>query len=67
MPGGDRTGPFRTKTGKGMGMGKGRNRPGSGPGGYCVCPNCGQKEIHQRGVPCYSILCPECGVKMVKG
>lgn len=57
--------------GRGMGRsgGKGRmggNRPGAGPGGYCVCPNCGEKIIHQAGVPCYSIGCPKCGSNMMR-
>lgn len=74
MPGGDGTGPFGggPGTGRGMGRGGGRarmggNRPGSGPGGDCVCPNCGQRITHQRGVPCYSVNCSKCGTKMVKG
>jgi len=73
MPGGDGTGPFGqgSGTGRGMGRGGGRgrmggNRPGSGPAGDCVCPNCGEKLPHQRGVPCYSVNCPKCGTKMAK-
>ncbi|MFP4395344.1 MAG: hypothetical protein ACLFTI_08785 [Anaerolineales bacterium] len=42
------------------------NRPGSGPGGACVCPSCGHRQPHQRGVPCYSVQCPKCGADMVK-
>ena len=73
MPGGDGTGPFGQGPGAGKGMrrggGRGRmggNRPGSGLGGDCVCPNCGQRVHHQRGVPCYSVNCPKCGTKMAK-
>ncbi|MCK5833148.1 hypothetical protein KAH81_05695 [bacterium] len=55
--------------GRGMGGGRGRgggNRPGSGPGGNCVCPNCGHKITHQVGTPCFSTSCPKCGTRMVK-
>ena len=73
MPGGNGTGPFGQGPGTGGGFGRGGgrgrmggNRPGSGPGGDCSCPNCGQRVPHKRGVPCYSINCPKCGTKIVK-
>jgi predicted RNA-binding Zn-ribbon protein involved in translation (DUF1610 family) len=34
--------------------------------GNCVCPNCGKKIMHDPGVPCYSISCPQCGTKMIR-
>ena len=73
MPGRDGTGPMGQGPvgGGGAGMGKGgRGRMGvsmaAGPGGYCVCPNCGEKTAHQQGVPCSSLACPKCGAKMVR-
>ena len=39
---------------------------GLGPGGECVCPNCGNKVPHQRGVPCYEHSCPKCGQPMTR-
>jgi len=39
---------------------------GLGPGGECVCPNCGTKIPHQRGVPCYEHRCPKCGQAMAR-
>ena len=65
MPGGNGTGPFG---GGPMGGGgrMGGNRPGAGPAGFCVCPKCGSKVSHQRGVPCYSMKCPSCGGAMVR-
>ena len=73
MPGGDGTGPMGQGpgTGRGMGSGGGRgrmggNRPGAGPGGDCVCPNCGAKVSHKVGAPCYDVNCPKCGNRMVR-
>jgi len=37
---------------------------GKGPGGYCVCPKCGYKIEHQRGVPCSSVQCPKCKINL---
>ena len=74
MPYGDGTGPLGQGpgTGRGMGQGGGRgrmdgNRPGAGPGGECICPKCGAKASHRQGVPCYSMNCPSCGTKMLRG
>jgi hypothetical protein len=38
--------------------------PGAGPGGYCVCTNCGIQMEHQRGTPCFYMNCPKCGASM---
>ncbi len=74
MPRGDGTGPTGAGpgTGRGMGMGQGQGlgRMGGftlGPGGNCVCPNCGQKMPHQRGVPCNNVKCSKCGTLMTRG
>jgi len=55
--------------GRGGGRGPGRMGGGkaAGPGGYCVCPNCGHQEPHTVGVPCYQKKCPECGTQMTRG
>jgi len=37
-----------------------------GPGGDCVCPQCGFKVEHQRGVPCTLRKCPQCGTFMIR-
>jgi hypothetical protein len=55
--------------GQGQGRGGGRGRMGGrslGPGGYCVCPSCGNKAPHQRGIPCPRMTCPKCGSKMTR-
>ncbi|MBN1367383.1 MAG: hypothetical protein JW967_05610 [Dehalococcoidales bacterium] len=64
MPRGDGTGPPRNAMGRGGRM-QG-SRPGAGPSGYCVCPSCGERAVHKRGVPCYEMSCPKCGKKMVR-
>lgn len=49
--------------------GRGRNngdKPGSGPGGECVCPNCGYIEKHKVNEPCNKRKCPKCGTVMTK-
>ena len=35
--------------------------------GECVCPDCGIRLPHQRGVPCRTIDCPKCGASMARG
>ncbi len=61
MPGRDGTGP----------TGQGRGRMGgpfaAGPGGVCVCPECGYKSEHARGRPCSQQKCPKCGSPMARG
>ena len=37
-----------------------------GPKGYCVCPKCSEKVLHQAGTPCQETTCPKCGSKMVR-
>lgn len=63
----------RKRGGMGTGGGQGGRRPGrmggplaAGPAGYCVCPQCGQKEPHKRGVPCFARKCPKCGATMTR-
>lgn len=33
---------------------------GKGPEGYCICPKCGYKTKHQKGIPCSTLKCPNC-------
>jgi hypothetical protein len=67
----------RRGVGRGVGGGKGQGRGGQGPGrrggslaagpaGYCLCPQCGQREAHERGIPCVERTCPKCGTEMVR-
>lgn len=78
MPRGDGTGPTGQgpMTGRGMGGGAGRGMGtggkgrmggrGLGPGGECVCPQCGTRAPHERGVPCFQQKCPQCGNQMTR-
>lgn len=40
---------------------------GKGPGGYCVCPRCGYKILHDRGKICSLLECPECKINLIRG
>jgi len=64
------TGYFKPPFGLGGGFGwqrKGRMRGDAyGPGGYCICPKCGHKVDHERGVPCASLKCPKCGINLTR-
>jgi len=42
------------------------DKPGSGPGGDCVCPNCGYTTSHSRLSPCNQRTCPKCGNTMTR-
>lgn len=61
MPGKDGFGSLSGGMGKRQG-----NRKGAGPSGNCICPKCGTKIAHQRGVPCYQTKCPQCETQMVR-
>lgn len=50
------------RRGGGMGMG-GR---GGGATGFCICPKCGYRKAHGRGIPCQEERCPDCGGKLVR-
>jgi hypothetical protein len=37
---------------------------GAGTGGYCVCSDCGERVLHQKGIPCFQERCPKCAKPM---
>lgn len=56
--------------GRGQGGGR-RSQPASGAPGaqqaeFCICPQCGQRKPHERGVPCYTQKCPQCEGSMTR-
>lgn len=40
--------------------------PGSDMRAFCLCPACGTEVLHQRGIPCAQMRCPECDQPMVR-
>lgn len=68
--GGMGTGSGRSGMGGGGGQGQGRGRMGGpmagGALGTCLCPKCGHREAHERGVPCVQRQCPKCGTAMAR-
>jgi len=42
-------GGFGRQSGRGSGRGRMGGPAGAGPGGFCICPNCGTKTPHQVG------------------
>ncbi len=72
MPGGFGMGSGRGGgQGRGAGGGAGRGRMrgpfAAGPGGVCLCPNCGEKLPHVPGQPCNQQKCPKCGAPITRG
>ena len=68
-----RGGQGQGRGGQGQGKGRGNRGPGrmggpkaAGPAGDCVCPKCGRREPHQRGIPCNQRQCPACGAAMAR-
>lgn len=51
-----------------VGAGTGGTGPakGSGTSDSCLCPVCGAKAPHERGIPCFQLNCPQCGKPMVR-
>ena len=70
MPNMNGTGPLGQGPRVGAGRGRGRRgirgakRLGLGGTTECVCPKCGYKEPHTRGIPCSEAKCPNCKTPM---
>ncbi len=61
---------IRIGQGGGQSQGGGLGRMGepkaAGPAGSCVCPQCGQRSPHERGIPCVEQKCPKCGIALTR-
>ena len=62
---------YKPKLGQGFGwqrkgkfMSEIKEAKAKGPGGDCVCPKCGHKSSHPRGVPCSTLKCPNCKISL---
>jgi len=56
-----------SRPGRGGGRGRrGGGGMGLGPGGNCVCPQCGKVVAHRPGTPCSQMKCPACGSLMMR-
>jgi predicted Fe-Mo cluster-binding NifX family protein len=66
--------PIMPRGGRGSGGGSGGRCRGAGAGpgdrtgvsDSCICPACGAKSPHERGIPCMQVNCPQCGKPMVR-
>lgn len=61
--GGQRGNPTGRCWGAGNSQGVGG---GVGAADSCICPACGAKAPHERGIPCFQVNCPQCGKPMVR-
>ena len=67
MPNLDGTGPLGQGPKTGQGRGRNIGRRGMGGTSECVCPECGCKTDHKRGVPCVKCECPKCNCASMRG
>ena len=57
---------YKRRIGSGMRWRGSMGGVGMGPGGECICPECGNKVPHQRGIPCFKRKCKKCGSMMIR-
>lgn len=56
--------PTKDQAGRNQALGVGVRGLGSAGSSECICPKCGYKGSHKRGMPCNQIPCPKCGTNM---
>ncbi|MFA9392774.1 MAG: 4Fe-4S binding protein [Prolixibacteraceae bacterium] len=55
-------------------FGKGKNQRnklqqrgrGASQFGVCSCPQCNYSVTHKRGVPCATLICPQCNIPLIR-
>ncbi len=50
----------------GRGAGRKGGTSAAGPAGFCVCSQCGERQPHKLGVPCFEQKCSKCGVALMR-
>lgn len=58
--------PLRRESLEGQTRGRNGGPEAGGPGGTCVCPECGAETEHETDEPCDDNECPECGAIMTR-
>lgn len=56
----------RNEGGRGGGRGRMGGLLAGGAVGTCLCPKCGHRKPHERGIPCTQVKCPQCGTVMIR-
>ncbi len=46
--------------------GQGNSRPGLSLEEFCECPKCEYHVLHEPGVPCFSLTCPDCKTSLIR-
>jgi predicted Fe-Mo cluster-binding NifX family protein len=64
--GGGGFGGGRGQGGGGQGGGRMGGPRAAGAVGTCVCPKCGERLAHERGIPCVQRQCPKCGTALTR-
>ena len=66
MRGGGGRGQNQSQGQGGRGGGRMGGTPAEGPAGFCVCSQCGERQPHKPGAPCFEQKCSKCGVAMMR-
>jgi len=51
---------------KGHGKGQHKHYNKKNAEGKCICPKCENTVTHTPGIPCNSVLCPKCNIRMIR-
>ncbi len=56
----------RLQRGRGFGGRRHHRLQGQGAKGKCICPKCDYSVEHTPGIPCNSLLCPACNIRLIR-